>query len=253
MYEETCYKNAFLKEVFLRIDFPSPLKGLDKTLPANVSKSALKQFPIAEPQKGVSQELQFTGSSIQATSSELVQWAFHGHEREKSLIINPTSIVLTTRKYITYELLVEDITDVITEFYKTYKDLSASRVGLRYINIIEPNDEDPLAWSEYINEGMLGIIDFHENKDCITRAFHILDYNFDGQSIKYQFGIANPDYPAIIKRKQFVLDIDSFFNGAFELQEILGNVDLAHEKIQDFFEKSVTDKTRELMKPTEND
>ena len=178
---------------------------------------------------------------------------FHGKEREKSLIIEPSAVIQTARKYGTYEVFIEEITDVLAAFFANYKDLSASRVGLRYVNIIEPEDEDPLAWIAYINEGILGIIDFHEEKHCVTRAFHILEYNFDGQAIRYQFGIANPDFPAAIKRKQFVLDIDSYFNGAFERQEIMGTPLKSHEKIQELFEKSITDTTRSLMKPAEND
>jgi uncharacterized protein (TIGR04255 family) len=253
MYEKTCYKKSFLKEAILRVDFPSPLPGLDKSLPANISKMALKNFPIAEPQKAHAQEFQFAGADFQAKSSELMRWVFHGKEREKSLIIEPNAVMQTVKTYKTYEVFIEEISEVITEFYKTYKDLTANRVGLRYVNIIEPDDKDPLAWSKYINENILGIIDFHKEKECITRAFHILEYNFDGLGVKYQFGIANPDFPAVVKRKQFVLDIDGYFNGAFEQQEVMDNIEKSHEKIQEIFESSITDNTRTLMKHVKND
>lgn len=249
MYEETCYKKPFLKEVILRIDFPSPLPGLEKTVPTNISNKVLKSFPIAEPQKAHAQEFQFSGADFQAKSSEIMRWIFHGKEREKTVIIEPNALIFTIRKYKTYEYFIEEINGIVAEFYQTYKELNASRVGLRYTNIVEPTDDDPLAWSEYINEGMLGIIDFHEEKNCITRAFHILEYNFDDQAIKYQFGIANPDFPAVVKRKQFVLDIDSYFNGAFEYHEVHECIEKSHEKIQEIFERSITEKTRALMKP----
>jgi uncharacterized protein (TIGR04255 family) len=251
--QKICYKKSFLKDVILRIDFPSPLPGLDKSLPNNISKKALKNFPISEPQKTQTQEFQFSSAAFQAKSSELMRWVFHGKEREKCLIIEPSALMVTVKSYKTYEVFMEEIMEVITEFYKTYKDLNASRVGLRYINIIEPDDEDPLAWGKYINGNILGIIEFHEEKECITRAFHILEYNFDGLAVKYQFGIANPDFPAVIKRKQFVLDIDAYFNGAIEQQEIADNIERLHEKIQEIFEKSITQDTRILMRPVEND
>jgi len=253
MYEETCYKKSFLKEVILRIDFPSPLPGLEKSLPGNISKKILNNFPITEQHKTHAQEFQFSGENVKAKSSELIRWVFHGKEREKSLIIEPSAVMQTVRRYKTYEIFIKEISEVISEFYKSYKELNASRVGLRYVNIIEPADEDPLAWDKYIHESILGIIDFHEKKECITRAFHILEYNFDGLAVKYQFGIANPDFPAIVKRKQFVIDIDSYFNGAFEQQEVMDNIEIAHEKAQELFEISITDETRKLMKPVKND
>jgi uncharacterized protein (TIGR04255 family) len=70
MYEKTCYKKSFLKEAILRVDFPSPLPGLDKSLPANISKMALKNFPIAEPQKAHAQEFQFAGAEYETHKSQ---------------------------------------------------------------------------------------------------------------------------------------------------------------------------------------
>ena len=252
MYENICYKKPFLKEVIFRIDFPSPIEGIESNLPQNISKAALKKFPISEPKKMHAQEFQISGPSIQTKTSEVTHWVFHGKQREKHLTIAPNAIIFSIKKYISYEDFIGDTRVIISEFYKKYKDLSASRVGLRYVNILDITEENPLDWSKYIKENMLGIIDFHGEQNgeqtCLTRSFHILEYNFEGQALKFQFGIANPDYPAVVKRKQFVLDIDSYFHGAIEEKEIFDCVQMAHEKIQDFFEKSITDNTRQLMK-----
>lgn len=66
--------------------------------------------------------------------------------------------------------------------------------------------------------------------------------------MKQQFGIANPDYPAVIRKKQFVIDIDAYAHGVFELADIKQFLVDSHSKIQDIFEKSITDETRALMK-----
>lgn len=219
-----------------------------KTVPSKIAKKASKRFPIAEPQKALAQEFRFTGPTFKAQSTEVMQWIYHGREREKRLTITPTTLVQTSKKYKTFEVFIDDIRDVLSEFFSVYQDLSASRVGLRFINIIKPGERNPLSWKPYINENMLGIIDFHTDKNSITRAFHILEYNFDGQAVKYQFGIVNPDYPSVIKKKEFVLDIDSYFHGAFGFTEIMENIEQSHAKIQDLFEKSITQKTRALMK-----
>lgn len=248
MHDEICYKSPFLKEVILRIDFPAPIEELEKSLPSKIQKAVIKKFPISESQKLQAQEFQIAGQSFQANTRELTQWAFHGKEREKTLTILPESIVLISKSYKSFEVFIGDITDILIEFYKTFKDLSANRIGLRYVNVLELDEANPLSWGKYIDEKMLGIFDFHNEKN-LTRAFHILEYNFDGQAVKFQFGIANPDYPSVIRRKQFVLDIDSYFYGAFDLTDVLECINNSHEKIQEIFEKSITDKTRSLMKP----
>ncbi|BCV48515.1 TIGR04255 family protein [Shewanella algae] len=123
----------------------------------------------------------------------------------------------------------------------------SSRIGVRYINSIELTEKNPLEWSEYLNENILGIVSFHACEN-ISRVFHILEYNFDGQALKYQFGLPNPDYPAVIKKKQFILDLDSYFTGAFDEKDIYFCINQCHHKIQELFEKSITDKTRNLMR-----
>ena len=248
MYENIFYKKPFLKEVILRVDFPSPIEGIESNLPQAISKVALKNFPISESRKLHSQELQITGPSIQTKATEITQWVFHGKQREKQLIIEPTAITFFNKGYISFELFIEETRGIIGEFYKKYKELSSSRVGLRYINILDSDEKNPLDWSNFINKDLLGIIQFYGDQNSLTRSFHILEFNFAGQALKFQFGIANPDYPAVVRRKQFVLDLDSYFYGAIEEKEIYDCAQKAHEKIQDIYEKSITDKTRQLMK-----
>lgn len=249
MYEGVCYTEPFLKEVIFKVDFPSPLQAVKKGLPQKLTKAILGKFPISEPQKGHAQELQFSGANIQAKTSEIVRWAFHGESREKTLIISPEDFWYTNRSYKTYESMVEDIEDILDVFFDEIEDATAGRVGLRYINVIDIKKEtDPLVWSKYINEGILGVIDFHEENQFLTRAFHILEYNFNGLAVKHQFGIANPDFPAVVRKKEFVIDIDAYSHGTFEFSDIKKFIGDAHGKIQDIFEKSITNETRKIMK-----
>ena len=252
MYEETCYQDSFLKEVIFRVDFPAPLEVLEKAVPKALGKAIKKWFPILEPRKAHTQEFQFTGPSFQAKSSEIMQWIYYGKEREKSLILDAGSLVISVKSYKTYEELVEAIDSVLKSFFEEFKDVSVARIGLRYINLIDINEPEPLSWKEYINEEILGIIDFHSDKQFLTRLFHIVEYNFDGLAVKYQFGLANPDYPALIKKKQFVLDIDAYSYGSFDYGDVMVCMNDAHGKVQEIFEKSITDNLRQLMKPKEN-
>jgi uncharacterized protein (TIGR04255 family) len=57
----------------------------------------------------------------------------------------------------------------------------------------------------------------------------------------------NPDYPAIIKRPVFVLDLDAYVQMAHDLAESLQYMEEAHTRIQDLFERSITQQLRERM------
>lgn len=247
MSEQICYENPFLKEVIFRVDFPTPLESVVTSVPSAVLREIMKAFPIAEPQTVQSQEFQISGQTVSSTTHEIKQWVYHGREREKSMILEPQSLTMTIRRYKTYDGAFSEFKAVLEALFRENRELFSSRIGVRYINSIELNEKNPLEWSEYLNEDILGIVSFHACEN-ISRVFHVLEYNFNGQALKYQFGLPNPDYPAVIKKKQFILDLDSYFTGAFEEKEIYDCIKQCHQKIQELFEKSITDKTRDLMR-----
>ena len=63
-------------------------------------------------------------------------------------------------------------------------------------------------------------------------------------NLRFNFGIHNPDYPAIIKQKVFILDIDVYHNGIQNKEDIISNSKVFHDKIQEFFEFSITEEFR---------
>lgn len=250
MHETVCYKKPYLKDVILRLDFGSKVEAFMKALPQKIATAALQRFPLSEPQKAQMQEITFSATALQTKTEDSMQWVYHGRNREKTLTITPETLLITNKKYESFEVFHEDFDHVLKALFEAQKDLSVSRVGLRYVNVLETPGDDPLSWSEYVHEDMLGIIDMHKDVKALTRAFHIVEFNYDGQHVKFQFGIANPDYPAPIKRRHFVIDIDSYFIGALTQEDVARCVDAAHEKIQVLFEESITDKTRALMEPS---
>lgn len=249
MHENVCYKKPFLKDVILRLDFGSRVEAFTRALPQKVATAALQRFPLAEPQKAQTQEITFSASALQTKTEDSMQWVYHGRHREKTLTITPEIFLIRNQQYESFEAFHDDFDHVLKTLFEAQSDLSVGRVGLRYINVLDTPGDEPLAWADYVNEDMLGIIDMHKDAKALTRAFHIVEFNYDGQQVKFQFGLANPDYPAPIKRRQFVLDIDSYFTGALTQEDVARCVGTAHEKIQELFEESITEKTRALMKP----
>jgi uncharacterized protein (TIGR04255 family) len=254
MFEKTCYKQPFIKEVILRFDFPSLIPEFEKGLPSKVSKTALRIFPIFEPQKVQTHEVQFGGEEAKTKITEKTNSIFHSLEKEKTLTISANAYVVQIRRYKTFELFTEDALQPLRALCETFPEISASRIGLRYVNVLDIKDENlnPLDWTKYVDPKLLGVTDFHE-KSNLSRAFQILEYNFNEDSLKFQVGIANPDYPAKIKQRQFILDIDASSVGAFDYQEMVSKINVGHERIQKIFEASITDATRAAMKVVTDD
>lgn len=244
------YKKPFLKDVIFRIDFPSPLPNLKQSLPQSLHKVASMEFPMFEPQQAHSQEVRFEGADVQTKSSQLVQWIFHDKQREKSLTIDANSLAITVKKYDGFIYIKNSMLNIVRELYKNYPELLVSRLGVRYINVLSPIDkEGPLDWANYVDGKMLQTLNLQDNNKQIIRAFNILEFNYDGEIVKFQFGIANPDYPASVRRKEYVIDIDSSHYGAFEEGDVMNRMDISHSRIVEIFENSITARTREIMEP----
>ena len=126
--------------------------------------------------------------------------------------------------------------NVLTNIYPkvTYK-----RFGVRYINNLTINEPNPLKWDEYIDDKLLASIYIPEEQSKISRTFHNLEMNYDDYNLRFNFGIYNPDYPARIKQKGFILDLDAYNSSIQTKDEIITILPVLHQKIQMFFESSI--------------
>jgi uncharacterized protein (TIGR04255 family) len=247
MYDEICYDKPFLKEVVSRIDFVAPIETIQNSLNSKFLKAISKLFPISEPTEELAQELQFGPGHLSSKEIRTKQWNFYSKNRESQLTIARNCVFVLYKKYENYEKAQSDFSYVIDAFSKAYPDAQVSRYGLRYINIIEIPDINPVSgWSNYINEDLLSGHSIFGD-ESVVRLFHITEIIRDDLSIRFQYGIANPDHPAIVRQPQFVMDIDAYIQTSHGLAESLSYMDQAHRHIQDLFEKSITDQLRGKM------
>lgn len=247
MYEDICYKKSFLKEVIIRIDFSAPISELTSNLPRQIGNRAVERFPISEPKKGFHEALQISPADVKRERSEFTEWNFYGRDREKRLVISPTSLLISVSRYSAFEGLQDDFLYVLQPLFSSYPDARGQRFGLRYINRIDLELADPLSWEEYINDALLGLYKKFHDRETLSRLFHIVDFRFDELILRFQFGMPNPDFPATIKQSIFVIDLDAYVQGLQDITQISTNITKAHEVIQNRFEDTIKDKLRGIM------
>lgn len=249
MFENVCYKKPFLKDVIARVDFASNIEGFERTLPQKLSGVALQQFPLAEPRQTQEHAVLITSADgVQSQKRDSMQWAYHGRDRDKTLVITPEFVSVTNKNYKSFEAFKADFDPVVEALFEGQKDLVASRIGLRFVNILDmPHDGDPFSWGDYVRAEMLASINAYKATGTLTRAFQIVEFNKEGRGTKLQFGIANPDHPAPVKQRKFVIDIDAYYQSALVRAEVSSEFEIAHASIQALFESSITDATRHLM------
>lgn len=246
-----CYQRNSLTEVIARIDLVSPVEAIAKELPKDIAKAALRRFPIDEPKPAFTQELLVTPQELHTRKKEFTEWNFYGRTREKRLTITSQALFVSYNKYEAYEPFREEFCSVVEVFFAACDEAQPSRLGLRYVNELKRPGENPLSWSDYVDSDLLGMFGYEVEGAEPSRIFHNFELAFDGFNLRFQFGIHNPDYPAPIRQKVFVLDFDAYYKGLLEPGDIPGALDSYHLQVQRLFERSITDRTREILNATE--
>ena len=242
------YNKNYLTFVIARIDFSSPLKTDE--LPGNLRKAILKEFPIPEPKKFLQHEVIVKPNEpIELKDNPpLTEWNFYGNTREKRLVINPNFLSITyENSYGSFNTLQSEFLFIIEELFKADENVDVIRLGLRYINEISLPGKDPLCWDEYLNPKLLTIFDIPDKKEDILKGFSELVFKIDDMNLIFKYGMHNPDFPAPIRRKIFILDFDA---QCASLQEYLGikqNLVRAHAAIENLFEKCIEEPLRVIL------
>ena len=243
---DICYKRTFLKEVIARVDFLNPIQGLKGILPKELNDFIKKNFPVPESNKAFTHSFQVKGEKIKTAKEEFDQWDFHGLEKEKTISLSKNFLLVSYKKYGNYNDLKNEFLSSAKILSDHFPEAQVSRSGLRYINVIKINESEPLDWSKYINPKLLQSMDFN-SKESLIRYFNLSEYKFENINMKHHYGIFNPDYPALIKNKEFILDFDAYYNGLHELSLLNEIFKEFHAKIQIHFENSITDDLRRQM------
>lgn len=243
------YRKNFLKEVIARVDLLSPLPGVEVALPAALTERAVRAFPIAEPRDAVHHEVQIGPQGVASSEERLKEWLFHGKERTKTLTIGRQVVLVQHKTYQTYDIVKAEFIGILDRVAELFPGLQLARIGLRYVNAIELAEANPTEWSAYIAPELLSLFKFPPEADraALTRVFHNLELTLDAFNLRYRLGMHNPDYPARIRQKVFVLDLDAYTQSVVDLGEVGRLLDDFHATIQRYFEESITDKLRGIM------
>ena len=76
---------------------------------------------------------------------------------------------------------------------------------------------------------------------------NLIETDYGDFNVRFQYGIFNSDYPAINKKKVFVLDTDVYATGIFEYDECDQYIINFHQKAKNYFEKSIRESLKIIM------
>lgn len=245
---EICYKNNFLKQVIAKIDFAQPLIDLTHDSLTQLVAEIRKRFPISEQGIAVQQTIEIDNQKKEGKTSvvEFPEWVFHGSERDKFVKINQNFIHVALKKYKSEKDFQDDLILPISQILSSRPETAVTRTGVRFINVFDFEKIDGFQKAkEYFTESISSHIAFNPKPQNSVRSVLTNEFLIDEIKLRVQSGFFNPDYPAIIKRYHFVLDIDAYIDYPHQINNIATFFKKFHKIIQDTFESSITQKLRD--------
>jgi len=242
---EICYSKNFLKQVIAKVEFAQPLTDLsDESLLAAVKKIK-KRFRISEQKVASFREIEIS-EAIKHSKTEFPEWNFHSDDREKSLKINQHFIQILLKKYRTEDNFEKDLITPISSIISTRPSTLVSRTGIRFVNVF---DFDKLSnfnsIKGYFSDSIVCPITSINDHQKSIRSFLINEFMEGDIKWRVQTGYFNPDYPALIKKHHFVIDIDAFIDFPHSISDVGQYFGSFHKIIQATFESLITDKLRD--------
>ena len=242
---DICYKKNFLKQVIAKVEFAQPLTDLSNESMLAAMKEIKTRFPIAEQKVGIHQGIEITDKEVTHSKSEFPEWNFHSTDRDKSLTLNPHFIQILLTKYQSENNFQQDLIAPISNIMGSRPSTIVSRTGIRFINVF---DFDELAnfnsVSGYFSDSVVSPITSIKDAQKCTRSFLINEFMEGDIKWRVQTGYFNPDYPALIKKHQFAIDIDAYIDFPHSISDISQYFGSFHKIIQTTFESLITDKLR---------
>lgn len=248
---DICYKRNFLKQVICKINFTETInkinesQKLDEAL-VSVIREHLPFYDRREViQAGVMINVE-TPTEQRCNTKKLNQFNFYNEGQKIICIIESNAITLIYKEYKDFKVLYEKITKILSKFLEIYGEVGIGRLGLRYINEIELIETNFFNWKRYLSPKILGFLNVTTEKEEIIRTLNRIELKKTNHNLTFQYGMNNPDYPAKIKRKNFILDFDAYCGCVLytDVEEVLNDF---HDSIQTLFEECITDKMREVL------
>jgi uncharacterized protein (TIGR04255 family) len=247
------YKNPPLKNVIFRIDLAQPISQ-GKRLINEFYKIIEDDFPNREDISGIRIEatmglVKDKEPSVKQFQRAVVSNKFSNADQTIILMFEPepSNFNLLFKSYKNSEELRSLVESIVMAISKTYGNILIKRIGLRYINNIAIKEGDAFEWGSFINPHLISMIEFTPDKRKISRAIGRMELNKDTYNVQFYYGMANPEYPNAIARKEFILDYDCYSTEEININGVPDVVNALHDEIKLLFESSILDGLRDII------
>jgi uncharacterized protein (TIGR04255 family) len=251
------YPNAPLKLVAFELRFPQVPELLEAQ--PQLDRRLRKRFPLLGPPPIGEMRFEVAGGAPRAFAGEGGLRRMD-RRRRYAVVVTPTAATIETSEYSRFEEFRAVIEEVLGYLAETVELPATERVGIRYIDEIDPDElPQPVDWSDLIASELLCVTKFFGHQPVETNTAAVFVPETD-QQLVLRYGVVRapvvaPSGPLHIAHSPagpyFLIDIDSGWSAPandlpeFSVGEVLGILDRLHAPVRDVFERMITDKLRD--------
>lgn len=204
------YENNPLAEVSCEVKFPVLLKLVQQG-PVELQDVLKDQFPMLSV-VDMAPVLQVRGESDPPPFAIQRRYVFKTTNGHLTVTVGADTLFLTTSDYRRWEDFRSTFLSVLEQFINTYKPPQILRIGLRYIDVIDPkvlgsSGEDFRSWISPALLGLLNDPDLSEDDALEMQNYSLVRISPRGK-LGIRSGFAFPAAPDFGTSKVFILDGD---------------------------------------------
>lgn len=256
--ERVLYRKNPLKQVICQIRYPAILK-IDVGLPADFQEIIRKEFPIYQENNEIS-NLQLPENVMQAVPKEMLEmlggagnrrFQFKTQDGNWGITLTKDFIALETSNYSNWEEYRKYLEIALNAFVKIYEPSFLTRIGLRYVNVIDRPalGLEDCSWYELLADFILGGLAVAEIRDEILehKGSMIVQLEHKEDLVRIQHGFVQDNSNPL--NIMYLLDNDFYTTNETEVNNVIDKLNNFNTLNRRLFRRCIKDRLHISMEP----
>ena len=250
------YDSNFLTQVVIRADLYSGTAP-EAAAPGEGILSVLADFPernrVNRSRTEVTIQKTPQGPVKNTRTITFAENNFFSEGRTLHAAVCGEYVFLATKSYAGFAPMRDVFLELMEAVQAQSPALRIRRLGMRYVNEIKLPEADAGTglgadfWTRYINPLLLGGLRFAANDGALARHMCTTELNYGTDRATIRYGVFNGEYPKPNRRREFILDVDTYCQTDLAVNNIQGKLADYHTAACQVFEAAITDALRARM------
>lgn len=257
------YQKNPLQEVICQLRFP-PILKIDSLVPFEFQDRIRNYYPLySEVKEGIFEIPEEISRQIPAELANAIpmpisntkNYKFSSSDEKWNINLTNSFVALTTPNYVRWEDFRNHFDMPMNALVDFYKPSFFSRVGLRYVNVINKTALGlyDIKWSQLIQPYLSGILSASDiNPETVKNITYKSEFNLeDDIFVRMIYGLRNVKNENAENKSDeiFLIDNDFYINGKMETHNGLEIIDRLNIWSRRLFRWCITDKLHQAMVP----